>query len=251
MTLGFRRTWSLFSITSPKHYSPSKVQYPGCQQYCREKSCLGDKTRLEYDCDFLLTSKNYTFAKMAFGNPEDLWPCNSGSPLLWNKQTRQAEIRAFRAAPVHTHPYTSVCTDVRCDSSAQFLPKYVSSAPVNPLIQNGWFSISVRMTALWPDPDLSHTIFPVIPVMSQWCPKFCLFLLLEVQGHLAKGQRMLAGDGMSQVTKNLLDLTQRRNFYAGDLLSSVEILRNVTETFKRASYEPSSDDVQVSQRRRK
>lgn len=56
---------------------------------------------------------------------------------------------------------------------------------------------------------------------------------------------MLAGDGMSQVTKNLLDLTQRRNFYAGDLLSSVEILRNVTETFKRASYEPSSDDVQV------
>lgn len=59
---------------------------------------------------------------------------------------------------------------------------------------------------------------------------------------------MLAGDGMSQVTKNLLDLTQRRNFYAGDLLSSVEILRNVTETFKRASYEPSSDDVQVSER---
>lgn len=50
---------------------------------------------------------------------------------------------------------------------------------------------------------------------------------------------------MSQVTKNLLDLTQRRNFYAGDLLSSVEILHNVTETFKRASYEPSSDDVQV------
>lgn len=61
---------------------------------------------------------------------------------------------------------------------------------------------------------------------------------------------MLAGDGMSQVTKNLLDLTQRRNFYAGDLLSSVEILRNVTETFKRASYEPSSDDVQVSGEKR-
>lgn len=52
---------------------------------------------------------------------------------------------------------------------------------------------------------------------------------------------------MSQVTKVLLDLTQRRNFYAGDLLSSVEILRNVTDTFKRASYEPSSDDVQVNE----
>ena len=50
---------------------------------------------------------------------------------------------------------------------------------------------------------------------------------------------------MSHVTKNLLDLTQRGNFYAGDLLCSVEILRNVTDTFRRASYEPSSDDVQV------
>lgn len=84
------------------------------------------------------------------------------------------------------------------------------------------------------------------PCRGNRCPKCCLLLFLEVHGHLAKGQRMLAGNGMSQVTKNLLDLTQRRNFYAGDLLSSVEILRNVTETFKRASYEPSSDDVQVS-----
>ena len=76
-------------------------------------------------------------------------------------------------------------------------------------------------------------------------PKSSALPLLEVQGHLAKGQRLLAGDGMSHVTKNLLDLTQRGNFYAGDLLCSVEILRNVTDTFRRASYEPSSDDVQV------
>lgn len=52
---------------------------------------------------------------------------------------------------------------------------------------------------------------------------------------------------MSQVTKTLLDLTQRKNFYAGDLLVSVEILRNVTDTFKRASYIPASDGVQVCQ----
>lgn len=67
----------------------------------------------------------------------------------------------------------------------------------------------------------------------------------QIKEHLAKGQRMLAGDGMSQVTKTLLDLTQRKNFYAGDLLMSVEILRNVTDTFKRASYIPASDGVQV------
>uniref|UniRef100_A0A3P8UXV8 Adhesion G protein-coupled receptor B3 n=1 Tax=Cynoglossus semilaevis TaxID=244447 RepID=A0A3P8UXV8_CYNSE len=94
-------------------------------------------------------------------------------------------------------------------------------------------SLDNRGMAFWEQPSYARCITNEFRYLQQ-----------SVQGHLAKGQRMLAGDGMSQVTKNLLDLTQRRNFYAGDLLSSVEILRNVTETFKRASYEPSSDDVQ-------
>lgn len=79
--------------------------------------------------------------------------------------------------------------------------------------------------------------------------KILMFILFfwpsQIKEHLAKGQRILAGDGMSQVTKTLLDLTQRKNFYAGDLLMSVEILRNVTDTFKRARYVPASDGVQV------
>ncbi|XP_037321379.1 adhesion G protein-coupled receptor B3 isoform X12 [Pungitius pungitius] len=95
-------------------------------------------------------------------------------------------------------------------------------------------SLDHRGMAFWEQPSYARCITNEFRYLQQ----------SEVQGHLAKGQRMLAGDGMSLVTKNLLDLTQRRNFYAGDLLSSVEILRNVTETFKRASYEPSSDDVQ-------
>ncbi|XP_078788507.1 adhesion G protein-coupled receptor B3 isoform X13 [Oryzias latipes] len=95
-------------------------------------------------------------------------------------------------------------------------------------------SLDHRGMAFWEQPSYARCITNEFRYLQQ----------SEVQGHLAKGQRMLAGDGMSQVTKNLLDLTQRKNFYAGDLLSSVEILRNVTETFKRASYEPSSDDVQ-------
>ncbi|XP_077960332.1 adhesion G protein-coupled receptor B3 isoform X4 [Gasterosteus aculeatus] len=94
-------------------------------------------------------------------------------------------------------------------------------------------SLDHRGMAYWEQPSYARCITNEFRYLQQ-----------SVQGHLAKGQRMLAGDGMSLVTKNLLDLTQRRNFYAGDLLSSVEILRNVTETFKRASYEPSSDDVQ-------
>ncbi|XP_077586535.1 adhesion G protein-coupled receptor B3 isoform X5 [Stigmatopora nigra] len=94
-------------------------------------------------------------------------------------------------------------------------------------------SLDHRGMAFWEQPSYARCITNEFRYLQQ-----------SVQGHLAKGQRMLAGDGMCQVTKNLLDLTQRKNFYAGDLLSSVEILRNVTETFKRASYEPSSDDVQ-------
>ncbi|KAK0133658.1 Adhesion G protein-coupled receptor B3 [Merluccius polli] len=94
-------------------------------------------------------------------------------------------------------------------------------------------SLDQRGVAYWEPPSYARCITNEFRYLQQ-----------SVQGHLAKGQRMLAGDGMSQVTKNLLDLTQRRSFYAGDLLSSVEILRNVTETFSRAHYEPSSDDVQ-------
>lgn len=59
---------------------------------------------------------------------------------------------------------------------------------------------------------------------------------------------MLAGEGMSQVVRSLLELMARKTYYSGDLLFSVEILRNVTDTFKRATYTPSSEDVQVPSR---
>ncbi|XP_021231389.1 adhesion G protein-coupled receptor B2 isoform X1 [Numida meleagris] len=70
------------------------------------------------------------------------------------------------------------------------------------------------------------------------------YLHLSLREHLAKGQRVLAGEGMSQVVRSLLELMARKTYYSGDLLFSVEILRNVTDTFKRATYIPSSEDVQ-------
>ncbi|KAM6108535.1 adhesion G protein-coupled receptor B2 [Pterocles gutturalis] len=70
------------------------------------------------------------------------------------------------------------------------------------------------------------------------------YLHLSLREHLAKGQRVLAGEGMSQVVRSLLELLARKTYYSGDLLFSVEILRNVTDTFKRATYTPSSEDVQ-------
>ncbi|XP_062866385.1 adhesion G protein-coupled receptor B2 [Trichomycterus rosablanca] len=70
------------------------------------------------------------------------------------------------------------------------------------------------------------------------------YLHLSLREHLAKGQRTLAGEGMSQVVRSLLELMSRHSYYSGDLLFSVEILRNVTDTFKRATYIPAPDDVQ-------
>ncbi|KAJ3608865.1 hypothetical protein NHX12_023395, partial [Muraenolepis orangiensis] len=56
------------------------------------------------------------------------------------------------------------------------------------------------------------------------------------------GKRTLAGEGMSQIVRSLLELLQRRSFHSGDLLFSTHILRNVTDTFKRATYIPAPDD---------
>nr|XP_033793243.1 adhesion G protein-coupled receptor B3 isoform X4 [Geotrypetes seraphini] len=94
-------------------------------------------------------------------------------------------------------------------------------------------SLSLHGVAFWEHPSFARCISAEYK-----------HLQLSIKEHLAKGQRTLAGEGMAQVTKTLLDLTQRKHFYAGDLLISVEILRNVTDTFKRASYSPASDGVQ-------
>uniref|UniRef100_A0A673BMT0 Adhesion G protein-coupled receptor B2 n=1 Tax=Sphaeramia orbicularis TaxID=375764 RepID=A0A673BMT0_9TELE len=70
------------------------------------------------------------------------------------------------------------------------------------------------------------------------------YLHVSLREHLAKGQRTLAGEGMSQIVRSLLELLLRRSYLSGDLLFSTEILRNVTDTFKRATYIPAPDDVQ-------
>ncbi|KPP57119.1 hypothetical protein Z043_125189, partial [Scleropages formosus] len=66
----------------------------------------------------------------------------------------------------------------------------------------------------------------------------------SVREHLAKGQRTLAAEGMSQVVRSLHQLLSRRSYYSGDLLFSVEILHNVTDTFRRAAYVPAAEDTQ-------
>lgn len=85
----------------------------------------------------------------------------------------------------------------------------------------------------------------LVPISWHFCDMPLPSCCLQLREHLAKGQRMLAGEGMSQVVRSLQELLARRTYYSGDLLFSVDILRNVTDTFKRATYVPSADDVQV------
>ncbi|XP_069478606.1 adhesion G protein-coupled receptor B2 isoform X3 [Ambystoma mexicanum] len=69
-------------------------------------------------------------------------------------------------------------------------------------------------------------------------------LHLVLREYLATGHRLLACEGMSKVVRSLLDLVSRKTYLSGDLLLAVEILRNVTDTYKRATYVPSFEDVQ-------
>ncbi|KAF1375834.1 hypothetical protein PFLUV_G00224290 [Perca fluviatilis] len=183
-------------------------------------------------------------------NPWGPWSgCSKSCDGGWQRRVRVCQGAAVTGQQCDgTGEEVRKCSDQRCPAPYEICPEDYAVSMVWRRTPSGELafnrcppnatgttsrrcSLDYRGMAFWEQPSYARCITNE-------------FRYLQQSGHLAKGQRMLAGDGMSQVTKNLLDLTQRRNFYAGDLLSSVEILRNVTETFKRASYEPSSDDVQ-------
>uniref|UniRef100_G5E792 G-protein coupled receptors family 2 profile 1 domain-containing protein n=1 Tax=Loxodonta africana TaxID=9785 RepID=G5E792_LOXAF len=62
--------------------------------------------------------------------------------------------------------------------------------------------------------------------------------------HLAKAQRGLPGEGVSEVIQTLVEISQDGASYSGDLLSTIDVLRNMTEIFRRAYYSPTPGDVQ-------
>lgn len=51
---------------------------------------------------------------------------------------------------------------------------------------------------------------------------------------------------MSEVIQTLVEVSQDGTSYSGDLLSTIDVLRNMTEIFRRAYYSPTPGDVQVS-----
>uniref|UniRef100_A0A7N6A9X5 Adhesion G protein-coupled receptor B1a n=1 Tax=Anabas testudineus TaxID=64144 RepID=A0A7N6A9X5_ANATE len=66
--------------------------------------------------------------------------------------------------------------------------------------------------------------------------------------HLSKAQRGLVGDGVSEVMTKLRVTSSDGTSYSGDLLATVDVLKNMTEIFRRAYYSPSSADMRVRRR---
>jgi len=54
------------------------------------------------------------------------------------------------------------------------------------------------------------------------------------------------GDGVSEVMTKLRVTSSDGTSYSGDLLAILDVLKNMTEIFRRAYYSPSSADMRVT-----
>ncbi|XP_013879626.1 brain-specific angiogenesis inhibitor 1 isoform X3 [Austrofundulus limnaeus] len=61
--------------------------------------------------------------------------------------------------------------------------------------------------------------------------------------HLNKAQRGLVGDGVSEVMTKLRVTSSDGTSYSGDLLAILDVLKNMTEIFRRTYYSPSGADI--------
>uniref|UniRef100_A0A3Q2D7G5 Adhesion G protein-coupled receptor B1a n=1 Tax=Cyprinodon variegatus TaxID=28743 RepID=A0A3Q2D7G5_CYPVA len=61
--------------------------------------------------------------------------------------------------------------------------------------------------------------------------------------HLSKAQRGLVGDGVSDVLTKLRVTSSDGTSYSGDLLAILDVLKNMTEIFRRDYYRPTSADM--------
>lgn len=75
--------------------------------------------------------------------------------------------------------------------------------------------------------------------------KCVVVFLRQTREHLSKAQRGLAGDGVSEVMTKLKVISSDGTSYSGDLLAILDVLKNMTEIFRRAYYSLSSADMRV------
>ncbi|XP_031758128.1 adhesion G protein-coupled receptor B3 isoform X3 [Xenopus tropicalis] len=185
-------------------------------------------------------------------NPWGHWSgCSRSCDGGWEKRTRSCQGASITGHQCEgSGEEVRRCNEQRCPAPYEICPEdYLMSmvwkrTPAGDLAFNRCPLNATGTTSRRCSLNLHGVAFWEQPSFARCISAEYRHLQLSIKEHLAKGQRMLAAEGMSQVTKTLLDLTQRKHFYAGDLLISVEILRNVTDTFKRASYIPASDGVQ-------
>lgn len=74
-----------------------------------------------------------------------------------------------------------------------------------------------------------------------------VFYLLQTRDHLSKAQRGLVGDGVSEVMTKLRVTSSDGTSYSGDLLAIIDVLKNMTEIFRRSYYSPSNADMRVGE----
>ncbi|XP_072414232.1 adhesion G protein-coupled receptor B3 isoform X7 [Chiloscyllium punctatum] len=185
-------------------------------------------------------------------NPWGFWSgCSKSCDGGWQRRVRVCQGLAITGKPCEgLGEEIQKCSEQRCPAPYEICPEDYLMAMVWRRTAAGDFVFNrcplnaTGTTSRRCSLDRNGIAYWEPPSFARCISNEYRYLQHSVKEHLAKGQRTLAGEGMSQVTKTLLDLTQRRNFYGGDLLACIEILRNVTDTFKRASYVPSSDDVQ-------
>uniref|UniRef100_A0A4W3GFJ9 Adhesion G protein-coupled receptor B1 n=1 Tax=Callorhinchus milii TaxID=7868 RepID=A0A4W3GFJ9_CALMI len=66
----------------------------------------------------------------------------------------------------------------------------------------------------------------------------------ETREYLSKAQRGLMSEGVSEVISNLADISEGGTSYSGDIVASMNILKNMTDIFRRTYYTPTAGDVQ-------
>uniref|UniRef100_H2UVL1 Adhesion G protein-coupled receptor B1 n=1 Tax=Takifugu rubripes TaxID=31033 RepID=H2UVL1_TAKRU len=74
-------------------------------------------------------------------------------------------------------------------------------------------------------------------------PESHIVQFFSTREHLSKAQRGLVGDGVSEVMTKLKVTSSDGTSYSGDLLAILDVLKNMTEIFRRAYYSPSSADM--------
>ncbi|XP_077454693.1 adhesion G protein-coupled receptor B1-like isoform X3 [Stigmatopora argus] len=68
-------------------------------------------------------------------------------------------------------------------------------------------------------------------------------IVILTRDHLSKAQRGLIGNGVSEVMTKLRVTSSNGTNYSGDLQAIFDVLKNMTEIFRRAYYSPSSTDM--------